>query len=140
MSWIVDRLKQFAEAKKAASLAKVDGSSATAILVKWLLTNWVTVALTVSLGTLLLIEYNRNASLKEDLLRNEIAELTKYIAKIKAEDKELLKQIEELSNLKNQNEKDTSKIRSSLTNTSSEEKRVKLLEYKNRLMKKRGFK
>lgn len=110
------------------------------IPVKFLLTNWVTVLLLV-IGVVGYIVYSfENSYLREMLLTAQLKELNLDIEKMKEEREKLKARVKELEAFKLSESKETLKLRKSLPTLSSDEKKQKLLAYKNRLMVKRGIK
>lgn len=129
----------FVDCKKQLAHEKIDANSASVFLLKWTMTHWVTILLVIILS----VFFIRNRLLQEDLreaeLQKELQELNLDLDKMKKEREAFLARIKELETIKKTNIKETKKVRDNASKLDSEGKKRLLLEYKTRLLKKRGL-
>ena len=136
---ISNKVSSFATAKKAQAITNIETNSASVFLLKWAMTNWVTVILVTVIAILGVRSYLIKEELRASQLNEELHSLNIDLEKMKKERAQFLARIKELEAIKKTNLKENKKVREDVSKLSSEEKKRILLEYKNRLLKKRGI-
>lgn len=132
-------VSNFAEDKKQSAIIQVENSTALGILLKWLMTNWVTVFITIILGGYYISSYIEADKLKDMLWKQQVEDLNIDLAELK-ENKERLKvEIDKLAKDKKNFEKENKKLVLELEKLNSSELKVKLLDYTARLKTKRNM-
>ena len=136
----MNSINSLAEGAKESLIAKACNSSPTTALLKWTLTNWVTVILAIITTAWVGRYYAQKLQLEKLLLERKVIELTKDLDKLQAERLELLSKIEELLSNLLDDKREIKKLKDSLSGLSTSELKERLIEYSNRLKIKRGLK
>lgn len=134
---VAEKLVDFAENKKQQAIINISNSTATGMLLKWVLTN----KLSVFLAIVIVVggaSYAYHLDYYRELAdRQRIQELTDDLAVEKAITEKLKEQIDALKKKKVQDSKVNKELVKAVESLSAERKRTLLLEYKERLLKKR---
>ena len=134
---VAKKLVDFAEDKKKQAIINITNSTATGMLLKWVLTN----KLSVFLGLVILVgglTYSYHLDYYRELAdRQRIQELTSELEVEKAKTAKLKQDIEDLKAKKVKDSEINKELVKAIESLSAEKKRKLLLEYKERLLKKR---
>lgn len=136
----IERVKEFARQKQQTVALRIQQASPWGFIIKWAITHWVTILLTLACLGFVANHYIEKHLLTDKLLQEELKNLNIDLEKQKEEEARLRKRIQDFENQKKTNEKDNKKLRDSLKGLTSEQLKAILLEYRERLMKKRGIK
>lgn len=134
---VAERLVDFAENKKQQAIINISNSTATGMILKWILTNKLSVVLSLVIlfGGLY---YNYHLNYYRELAdRERIQELTNNLAVEKARTSKLLEEIEDLKKQEVKDSEINKELVKAVQSMSSEKKRQLLLEYRDRLLSKR---
>ena len=134
----VKKLGKFVENKREQAIVNITNATGTGILIKWLITNKLSVLLFLVVvfgGGYYKFQLHY---LQEQIDRVRIGELEDDLVLEKTKTLELLKKIEKLAQSKKEAKKINDSIRKQINGLSAKQKKRLLLEYRDRLMKKRG--
>lgn len=132
-------LQEFASKKREQAIINIENSSALGVILKWAMTHWVTIAIVCVFGFLSIRNYIIQQDLYDQLLQKEIQDLEADKKKMEEDRLKLQAKVKQLELSKVTSKKETALVRESLKNKTLEQKKIILLEYKNRLLKKRGI-
>jgi uncharacterized membrane protein (DUF106 family) len=132
-------LDKVLQSRKEKFLAKIQLSSPGLVFLHWLLTNWITILIAVAIGCVFLIQYKNLRDLKENLLKTQIEALNLDLEKAKIEKEKLLIRIKDLDTMRKDSLQKSKNVKKEVSKLSLNEKRDLLLEYKKRLLKKKGL-
>ena len=133
---IKDKINSFVESKKQEALKGLEGSSVGVLLTRFVLLHWVTILLVGVLSIFMVRSYLKTEELSRQLLTSQLAALNVDLQKMKEERAALLARVNELGALKTSAAKENQKVRKDASNLTADQKKQKILEYKNRLMNK----
>ena len=133
---IKNKINSFVESKKQEALKGLDGSSVGVLLIRFVLLHWVTILLVSVLSIFMIRSYLKTEELSRQLLTSQLAALNVDLQKMKEERAALLARVNELGALKKAAAKENQKVRKDASNLTADQKKQKILEYKNRLMNK----
>jgi hypothetical protein len=139
MGKIIDVLNKIATNRKEKVVNKVLNSSAWVLLLQWLITNWITIFIVIVMGIWGLRGYKRLKDTETLMLQQQISTLNIDLEKSKQEKAKLLARVNDLDKLRKVSKEETDKVRKQVEKLSASDKKKKLLEYKNRLLKEKGY-
>ncbi len=137
---ILQKVNSVVETKKANLLQKLEVGSPWLIFVNWVLTNWITILIVGTVAFFGLRNYIQLQELQATLLNKEIQTLNKDLKEAKEEREKLLLRLKDFEKASEAVKADVEKVRKNVTKLGSLQKKTKLLDYKNRLMRVRGYK
>jgi len=125
-----ETVQNFVNNEKKKSILKIETATSLGVLVKFVLTNWLVILL--SLG--ILGYYVSNSNLKDMLLSSELEEYNTSLEKMKNTNDELNDKIKQLEIDRKEDEAENQKLRQSLGKLGAGELKDRLLEVKDRLL------
>jgi len=137
---LIQKANSVVETKKATLLQKLEIGSPWLIFINWALTHWITILIVGIISFYSFKNYIQLRDLQATLLGKEIQTLNNDLEKAKEERAKLLSRITEFEKSSDSAKEDTDKVRKETEILDSLKKKNKLLEYKNRLKKVRGYK
>lgn len=135
----IKKVRDLAEKKKQNLLERIESRSSLLLLLNWLLTNWITILLVIVLSFLGINQYIKYKDIQELLLKKEIEVLVQDLEKAKKEKEKLLGRVKDLENTKKEAYESSKKLKKQVKNIPLDKKKEKLLEYKDRLIRKKGL-
>lgn len=136
---IAKKLGNFVEQKRQQAIVNITNSTATGMLLKWIFTHKVVVILSLILALGYgWYRYETNY-LRELADKNRIIELQEDLAEELAQTEKLLKEIEEFNRNRSSGKEISEKVKRRTSSLSAQEKKRVLLQYRDRLMEKRGL-
>lgn len=135
----LEKLKQTLKSKKDRLITSLSNSGVLPLVGGWALRNWVSIIIICSVGFLYVKSEMENVWLTTQLVEEQLRELNIDIEKLKEEQKKNLERIKALETLKEESKKENAKVKEESKKLSSEKKKERLLDYSNRLLKKRGL-
>jgi len=139
LSLVKDTLLSFIDNKKQEISSSINTNSATVFIFKWVVDHWVTISLILIIAFFAIKYQLSQESLREVQLNAEIQALNLDLEALKKERAIFLSRIKDLQKAKSTNLAETKKIKESASKLDSNGKKRLLLEYKDRLMKKRAI-
>ena len=132
-------LSKALQSRKEKFLHKIELSSSGAVFVHWLLTNWVTVLIILVASGIYLVQYVKVKNLRESLLKSQIEALNLDLQNSKIEKAKLLVRIKDLDRIRKESVVKSKRVSKDAGKLTTDQKKELLLEYMNRLLKKKGL-